>query len=145
MKGSYIFPQAIEGYHSATVTGSPISNSRKFPRFRPQNDIYALHDQIGKVVEISMGGIVFEYYARSDDTLPTILPSTGLLFDLRNQHIADIPFELISDVIFSSFISRYKVIRQRRIKFKDLTANQVDHLENFILSNSYIPQLEHGT
>lgn len=116
---------------------------RKLPRFKPLRDLYVFHHEFGKVVELSMGGMVFTYLERASANLES--PPKGILFDYQDQYIDDIPFETVSDQAAPSLRRNGHVIRQRHIQFGNLTEQQVQLLEQFILKNARIPQLAHDS
>lgn len=116
-------------------------NRRRFPRFKPKKDMYVLHYNFGKVIDISMGGIVFNYVDK--EYLTEAPPNNGILFGYNDHYMDEIPFTIISDKTISKSTTSKPVIKQRRILFGDLTSGQVQQLERFILDNANIPQLVH--
>lgn len=121
------------------TTRISINNRRKFPRFSPKNDMYVLHYNFGKVIDIGMGGILFNYVHK--DYLEDEPPPRGILFGHNDHYMDEIPFEVLSDSLISKSSSSKPVIRQRRVIFGDLTENQIRLLERFIIENAKIPQL----
>ncbi len=112
----------------------------KFPKFTPCQEMYVFHNEVGRVLEISMDGVSFTYIA-DDRPLKEFLPE-GMLFTHGGKYIHDIPFERISDHVHGRFFpSDY--IRERRVRFGELSAGLVKQLECFILENAHIPQLSY--
>jgi hypothetical protein len=118
-------------------------NRRRFPRFMPKKEMYVLHYNFGKVIDISMGGILFNYVDK--EYLQGTPPEKGILFGYNDHYMDEIPFETVSDTVISTSPASKPVIKQRRIIFGDLTASQIQQLECFILDNARIPQLAYDT
>ena len=89
-------------------TDFTLNNRRKFPRFIPKKEMYVLHYHFGKVLDIGMGGILFNYVDK--DYLNEEPPKRGILFGLNDQYMDEIPFETISDSIISKSTSRSNVL-----------------------------------
>ena len=114
------------------------NNRRKFPRFKPKGEMFVLHNNFGKVIDISMRGVLF-HYSLDDSFKEEELPESGLLFCYSNSFVDEIPFQAVFDGEVSKSASNNSVIRQRRVVFGDLTAAQVNRLEDFILDNALVP------
>ncbi|MCX5863938.1 MAG: hypothetical protein NTW42_02550 [Deltaproteobacteria bacterium] len=113
----------------------------KFPRFTPNQEMYVFHNEVGRVLDISMDGVTFTYIA---DNRPTKeFPPEGMLFTVGGTYIHEIPFERISDHVHGNFFSSGYFIRERRICFGELSTDLVKQLECFILENAHIPQLSY--
>lgn len=125
------------------TTTIKVNNRRRFPRFKPQKEMYVLHYNFGKVVDIGMGGVLFNYVDK--EYLNEQPPEKGILFGYNDHYMDEIPFETVSDIVISNSASSKPVIRQRRINFGDLTAGQIRQLERFILDNASIPQLAYDS
>ncbi|MDP2756122.1 MAG: hypothetical protein Q8O45_00715 [Desulfurivibrionaceae bacterium] len=122
---------------------APGEHHGKFPRFTPRQEMYVFHQGVGRVLDISMGGVSFSYIA---DTLPPAeLPEAGILFTHTGQHVQGVPFEIIADEVCSRFLSSDYFVRERRIRFGELSGEQVRQLESFILNNAHIPQFSYDT
>ena len=113
----------------------------KFPRFTPCQEMYVFHNEVGRVLDISMDGVSFTYIA--DNLPPKEFPPAGTLFTHGGRHIQEIPFESISDHIHGRFFSSGYFIRERRVRFGELSSDLVKQLECFILENAHIPQLSY--
>lgn len=113
----------------------------KFPRFTPCQEMYVFHNEVGRVLDISMDGVAFTYIA--DHQPPQEFPAEGILFTHGGKHIQKIPFEIISDHIHGHFFLSDYFIRERRIRFGELSPDLVKQMECFILENAHIPQLSY--
>ena len=118
-------------------SNAPGEHHGKFPRFTPRQEMYVFHHGVGRVLDISMGGVSFSYIA--DNQPPQELPAEGILFTYSGQHIQGIPFEIVADAVSSRFFSSDYFVRERWIRFGELTEVQVRQLESFILNNAHIP------
>lgn len=118
-------------------------NKRKFPCFSLQRDLYVIHRDFGKIIEISMGGLLFTYL---DGSLPdTEIPSTGIFFNYSDQYLDKIPFEIGDDNIAQHMGPTGHRLRQRRIKFGAMSDEQIAEIEKLILANARMPQLSSNT
>lgn len=115
----------------------------KFPRFTPRQEMYVFHQGVGRVLDISMGGVSFSYIA--DNHPPEELPTEGILFTHSGQHIQEVPFEIMADEVCSRFFSSDYFVMERRVRFGELSEVQVRQLESFILNNAHIPQCSYDT
>jgi len=105
--------------------------------------MYAFHQGVGRVLDISMGGVSFSYIAGNH---PPEEPSKeGILFTHGGQHIQGIPFEIVADEVCSRFFSSDYFVRKRQVRFGELSKSQVRQLESFILNNAHIPQCSYDT
>jgi len=105
--------------------------------------MYVFHQGVGRVLDISMGGVSFSYIADSHPVEE--LPAEGILFTHNGQHIQGIPFEIVADEVCSRFFSSDYFIRERRVRFGELSEAQIRQLESFILHNAHIPQFSYDT
>ncbi|MCB2183317.1 MAG: hypothetical protein KQH63_14885 [Desulfobulbaceae bacterium] len=108
-------------------------NRRKFPRFKVENDIFVLHSDFGKVMEIGMGSIAFTYVEKNAQKNGH--NGTGALFNQNDDYIIELPFKTISDTVVRKSTSARLNIRKRVVVFGDLEGEQVERLEKFILDN----------
>lgn len=122
---------------------APGEHHGKFPRFTPRLEMYVFHQGVGRVLDISMGGVSFSYIA--DNHTPAELPKEGILFTHNGQHIQGISFEIVADDVCSRFFSSDYFVRERRVRFGELSEAQVKQLESFILNNAHIPQFSYDT
>lgn len=132
------------GCGNLVQTGNaPDEHHGKFPRFTPRQEMYVFHQGVGRVLDISMGGVSFSYIA--DNPPPAELPGEGILFTHNGQHVQGVPFEILADDVCSRFLSSDYFVRERRIRFGELSEVQVRQLESFILNNAHIPQFSYDT
>lgn len=110
-----------------------------YPRFTPRREVYVLHREFGRLAEISMGGIRFTYFDQA--FFSTEPPAMGMLFTNTDDYLDEIPFHVVSDKMVSHLFASKYFLKERRIRFGELSANQVRTLERFILKNAHIPQL----
>ncbi|MBU2538714.1 MAG: hypothetical protein KKH22_09745 [Proteobacteria bacterium] len=125
------------------ASGTTGEHHGRFPRFTPRLEMYVFHQGVGRVLDISMGGVSFSYIA--DNHSPEELPKEGILFTHNGQHIQGIPFEIMTDDVHSRFFSSEYFVKERRVRFGELSVAQVRQLESFILNNARIPQFSYDT
>ena len=125
------------------ASNAPEEHHGKFPRFTPRQEMYVFHQGVGRVLDISMGGVSFSYIA--DNPPPEELPREGILFTHSGQHIQGVPFEIMADEVCSRFFSSDYFVMERRVRFGALSEVQVRQLESFILNNAHIPQCSYDT
>ncbi len=121
----------------------PGEHHGKFPRFTPRREMYVFHQGVGRVLDISMGGVSFSYIAGNPP--PAELPEEGILFTHNGEHVQGVPFEIMADDVCSRFLSSGYFVRERRIRFGELSGEQIRQLESFILNNAHIPQFSYDT
>ena len=125
------------------ASNAPGEHHGKFPRFTPRQEMYVFHQGVGRVLDISMGGVSFSYIA--DNPPPEELPREGILFTHGGQHIQGVPFEIMADAVCSRFFSSDYFVMERRVRFGELSEAQIRQLESFILNNAHIPQFSYDT
>ena len=131
------------GGKSVHASNAPGGHHGKFPRFTPRQEMYVFHQGVGRVLDISMGGVSFSYIADSHPSEE--LPREGILFTHSGQHIQGIPFEIMADDVCSRFFSSDYFVMERRVRFGELSEAQIRQLESFILNNAHIPQFSYDT
>ncbi|MBW2568339.1 MAG: PilZ domain-containing protein [Deltaproteobacteria bacterium] len=109
---------------------------RKFKRFNIKDLSFALlksasHEKLGEIVDISKGGLAFQYLMgehqiKGSVELDIILAGNGF-------HIKKIPCKTISDFEMTNKIY-FSSLRMRRhsIKFGELNDHQISELDYFI-------------
>ncbi len=91
-------------------------------------------DRLGKIENISMGGLMFQHVA-GKTKLDKKLVLEILLADC-GFYLANIQFEIIADVLLPDDIPDSPVeMRQVRLQFQNLSANQQVALNEFILNH----------
>ncbi len=110
--------------------------NRKFNRFKVKDLSFALlksasYEELGEIVDISKGGLAFQYLVGEDRIkepveLDIILAGNGV-------HIKKIPCKTISDFEITNkvYFSSLKMGRHS-IKFGELDNNQISELDYFI-------------
>lgn len=131
------FPPAHEGKEAAE------SSHTKYPCFTPRREMYVLHREFGRIIDISMGGVRFTYFDR--DFFSAEPPDEGMLFTNTDDYLDEIPFHVVADKTVSHLFASKYFLKERRIRFGEMTANQIRKLERFILKNAHIPQLSYDT
>jgi len=112
------------------------AEKREFNRFKTKDLSFALlksasYEELGGIVDISKGGLAFQYLVGEDRIkepveLDIILAGNGF-------HIKKIPcktisdFEITNEIYFSSL-----KMRRHSIKFGELDNNQISELDYFI-------------
>lgn len=90
---------------------------------------------IGKIIDISRGGLSFRYIADGDQ----LNESFELEIYLANNgfHLKEVPSKTISDLeITSEFPTSSITMRRCGVQFGELTQNQVSQLECFIQNHT---------
>lgn len=107
-------------------------NRRKHPRFSPRHCTFIAGNRVGKVIDVSRGGMSFYYADRGPWTRDT--PRTGSVQSKKNGLLlCDLPLETISDLeLPNNFGAGAMAIHRRSIRFGSLTSAQNQQLERFI-------------
>lgn len=112
---------------------------RKHPRESVRYGAYAaispLENKLGQIVDISMGGLAFEYI----DNTPSEQFKGGQMVRLGGQgsSVADLPFRVVEDqsiLQYSPF--SFLAIRKVRLQFEALAPEQMFLLERYIRENA---------
>lgn len=111
------------------------NNRRKFPRFKVDTDLFVLHSYFGKVVEIGMGGIVYTYVEK--DNLIDETDKKGVIFNGKDDYLAELPFRTISDAVLYKSPYRKLNIIKRVVVFDELEGDQIEKLEQLIMDNVF--------
>ena len=114
---------------------------RYYPRFSPDKPIYVFHYDFGKVLDISMGGLLFQYNQDDIFDRPKEMPDTGVLL-FCGDFLDRIPFTVVSDwpVSPTHMLGSFNV-RKRRIAFGCLTEHQTEKIERLLMSHVSIAQV----
>jgi len=122
------------------------SDHRKHPRFLAQEDTFAslAHKKIGKVKNISMEGLAFEYIDLTEDSdqvsshRDTFEPLQLRIFLSKQKfYLSNVPCNLIHDEIAPVSVEDQKFIRSLTprccgVKFRTLSKNIMAKLEFFL-------------
>jgi hypothetical protein len=109
-----------------------------YPVFTPRREIYVLHGELGRIIDISMGGIRFTYSTLAH--LPATPPAEGMLFTDVDDCLTEIPLQLLSDRTVFHLVESEYLLRERKACFGDLSGRQARKLERFLLKNVHIPR-----
>ncbi len=134
--------------------GKKIAERRKYKRYRAKEGAFAAINpnnchRIGQIIDISMGGLAFNYIEDSDYDNGKKQKyqfekesEYSLLLSSFDYYVEDIPFKTVEDVEVDEHISFSSIkLRKRRIKFNGLTSKQTFDL-NFYLENNAIMKFE---
>ena len=113
---------------------------RKYVRFLPQPNTYvalgSCFTKVGKIKDISIDGLAFEYISNAEDS--DKYPTRVTIFLSKNGfYLANISCRVISDLPKSKvnkktvFSSSY-IINQCSVQFTALTEDQKERLEHFL-------------
>ena len=107
---------------------------RKHRRFQvPGNTFVGIgpyFDNVGRMVDISMGGVAFRYVGTEE---PSQESSIYIFSSDHDFYLGNIPFKTVADFeIVKKAPSRHVTMRQAGLKFKKLTDNQISRLKYFI-------------
>jgi len=133
-------------YKAATTINPTLAyqrfhEQRRYPRFKPDTQIFILHSTQGTVVDIGIGGLSYTYHQLPKETTKP-LPEVGTLFSAGKDYLFDIPCTVVTDTVIRKAYSFFPELKQRRICFNELTEKQVQKLELFILTHAIIPTPE---
>lgn len=109
---------------------------RKFTRFTPKSGTMAVSNHaLGPIINISMGGFSFQYLDDTNNTLNSnlfgiFLGSEDILID-KIEGVVVLDRQIAQNSPFMQTRTR-----QRSIQFLDLTPEQKEKLENFILTKT---------
>ncbi|MGV7224758.1 MAG: PilZ domain-containing protein [Nitrospinales bacterium] len=113
---------------------------RKYVRFLPQPNAYAAlgssYTKIGKIRDISMGGLAFEYYCGSED-LDQYDSTVTVFITVNSFYLENIPCRMISDQPKSnsnkaSVLSANYMVKQCGLQFMNISEDQRQRLEYFL-------------
>ena len=116
-----------------------VVDKRKHKRFRSQDLAFAAFGshskEIGKILDISRGGLAFRYIADGD----RLNESHELEIYLANNgfHLKKVPFNTISDFeLTSEFPLSSIIMRRPGVQFEELTQTMVSQLGYFIQNHT---------
>jgi hypothetical protein len=121
-----------------TLVYQRFNEQRRYPRFKPDTQIFVLHSTQGTVDDISMGGLSYTYHQLPKKAAKP-LPEVSTLFSAGKDYLFDIPSTVVTDTIIRKAYSYFPELKQRRICFNGLTEKQFQELELFILTHAIIP------
>jgi hypothetical protein len=116
---------------------------RKYVRFLAQPNAYAAlgssFTKIGKILDISMGGLAFEYFNSSED-LNQYDSTVTIFITVNNFYLENIPCRMISDLPkcgsdTSSALNSNYLVKRSCLQFITISEDQRQRLEYFL--NNY--------
>jgi len=106
-------------------------------RFEARSGIFTLDHHLGKIIDISVGGLSFEYAEQSESGEPPA--GLGTIFDDEELCLDRIPVSTINDIVSPEAAESSEsttVLRRCSVRFHDLSPMQRCQLENFIWFNT---------
>jgi len=131
-----LFKEALE--MNPTMVYQCFNEQRGYPRFKPDSKIFILHSTQGTVNDISIGGLSYTYYQLPKETSKP-LPEMSTIFSAEKNSLFDIPCTVVTDTVVRKAYSFFPELKQRRIRFNELTEKQLQRLELFILTHAVVP------
>ena len=113
---------------------------RKYVRFLAQPNTYAAlgssFTKIGKILDISMGGLAFEYFSSSED-LNQYDSTVTIFITVNNFYLENIPCQMISDLPkcgsdTSSALNSNYLVKRSCLQFMTISEDQKQRLEYFL-------------
>jgi len=113
---------------------------RKYVRFLAQPNAYAAlgssFTKIGKILDISMGGLAFEYYSGSED-LNQYDSTVTIFITVNNFYLENIPCQMISDLPKCgsdkpSVLNANYLVKRSCLQFMTISEDQRQRLEYFL-------------
>lgn len=114
-----------------------IKDRRKHERFTANDGAFASlspnSSKLGQIINISRGGLAFRYiYSQQDDEAV----ETHVFLSSRGYYVGKIPATTVEDCDIRNSISFSAMrLRKCRIKFGELTLNQMVNLDHYIWNN----------
>lgn len=117
------------------TTPDEMVDRRRHRRFRASDGAYAAlspdSSKVGPIVDISLQGLCFRYIVHDDQPKEPV--ETHIYVGDNGFYLEKMSYETVEDVQVKNPSSLSSIImRQRRVKFVDLTANQRAQLQYFI-------------
>lgn len=113
----------------------PLIERREHKRFHLRDGSFAgSYPNIGEIIDISLGGILYNYMEFADDT--SAERGEFVICGDDGKCLSSLPSMVVSDRVLANESSFSKIItRQRRIMFDALTEDQRHILHGFIHSH----------
>ena len=117
-----------------------VAERRKYVRFLVQPNAYAAlgssFTKIGKIRDISMGGVAFEYYSGSEE-LNQYDSTVTIFITVNNFYLENIPCRLISDLPKCGFnktpvLNANYMVKRCGLQFTTISEDQRQRLEYFL-------------
>ena len=113
---------------------------RKYVRFLAKPNAYAAlgssFTKIGKILDISMGGLAFEYFSSSED-LNQYDSTVTIFITVNSFYLENVPCRMISDLPKccsdnSSVLNSNYLVKRSCIQFMTISEDQKQRLEYFL-------------
>ena len=113
---------------------------RKYVRFLAQPSAYAVlgssFTKIGKILDISMGGLAFEYFSSSED-LNQYDSTVTIFITVNSFYLENVPCQMISDLPKcssdnSSVLNSNYLVKRSCLQFTTTLEDQKQRLEYFL-------------
>lgn len=120
------------------VNNEKIAERRKSKRYKAIEGSFAATGPAsfkqGQVIDISMGGLSFEYIDTSSSEIDNQGVSKGnILLSGKKCHVEDLLIKTITDNELTDIPSFSAMkLRKQRVQFKDLSATQMSDLDYYI-------------
>lgn len=107
---------------------------RKHKRFHVEDGTFAVlgsrYGKIGRVIDMSMGGLAFTYIAgeEQDDKSRQL----SILLAEDSFHLTKIPFKTVWDTEAKEVPFSTLALRRRGVEFGDLTEHQISQMQYFV-------------
>ena len=125
----------------AKMVVQSFNEQRKYPRFRPDTKIFIHQSTQGTVENIGIGGLSYTYYHLPKASSEP-LPKVSTIFSAEKHKLMDIPCTVVSDRVIMQAYSFFPEIKHRRVRFCELSEEQLQWLEQFILTHATVPELD---
>ena len=117
------------------VTPPEMADRRCYRRYRASDGAYAAlspaSSKVGPIVDISMAGLCFRYIVHEEQ--PNEPVETHVYVGDNGFYLEKMPYTTVEDVEIDNSSNLSTIImRQRRLQFLNLTANQKAQLKYFI-------------
>jgi hypothetical protein len=116
---------------------------RKSKRYKAVKGAYATisphSNKLGQIIDISLGGLAFNYIdTNGDDTNNQSSSKESIFLSSKGFYVGDIPFKTVSDNEVTNIpsISAMKV-RERHVQFTDLSLKQLFDLDYYLRNNGF--------
>jgi hypothetical protein len=108
---------------------------RKYKRYKACSGVFAVNSQFGLIVDISIGGLAFNYVEK--EPWPHNSADKGALYGEDEMWIDNMPIRSISKGTTEKGVSsRSPVIKKRRVVFAELPPAKRVLIEKFISINA---------
>lgn len=116
-----------------------ISERRRHPRFRVKEGAFAVISpyprKLGQIIDISIGGLLFEYIDSQNEKDTT--KEKAIFLSSLHRYVSDLQFKTIEDFVAKDHPSFSSLkMRKRRVEFDNLSFIQLLELDCFLKANA---------